>query len=126
MKNLHSNFEIQFIYNAKTGVANSLFDLAHKIISPDTYECNLCKITYGAFTENKKFKELKEKYNITLWHIDDYEKKYRKESSYPLIITRDNNQKEISRIETDEINLLNSVDELENLIELIYQPDKNK
>ena len=45
--------EIQFIYNAKSGLANSIFDLAHKLISPDTYECNLCKITHGAFTETK-------------------------------------------------------------------------
>jgi len=76
--------EIQFIYNAKNGLANSIFDLAHKIISPDTYECNLCKITHGAFTENKKFKELKEKYNITLWHIDDYERNIRR-YLYPYI-----------------------------------------
>ncbi len=71
---------IQFIYNAKNGVVNSLFDLAHKLISPDTYECNLCKITHGTFTENKKFRELKEKNNITLWHIDDYESKYVKKN----------------------------------------------
>jgi len=56
--------EIQFIYNAHNCLANSIFDLAHKINSRDNYECNLCKITYGGFTENKKFKELKAKYNI--------------------------------------------------------------
>ncbi|WP_337866838.1 hypothetical protein [Ignavibacterium sp.] len=70
--------EIQFVYNAKGNVASSIFDLAHKIISPETYQCNLCKITHGAFTETKKFKELKQKYNITLWHIDEYEKKISK------------------------------------------------
>lgn len=109
--------EIQFIYNAKNGLANSLFDLAHKIISPDTYECNLCKITHGAFKENKKFKDIKEKFNITLWHIDDYEKKYKKESSYPLIIFRDKNRNELKRIDTNTINQINSVDELEIIIE---------
>lgn len=109
--------EIQFIYNAKNGLANSIFDLAHKIISPDTYECNLCKITHGAFKESKKFRELKEKYNITLWHIDDYEKKHKKESSYPLIIFRDENGNEFKRIDTNTINATNSVDELEVIIE---------
>lgn len=108
--------EIQFIYNAKNGLANSIFDLAHKIISPDTYECNLCKITHGAFTENKKFKELKEKYNITLWHIDDYEKKYKKVSSYPLIIIRNEEGKEIKRIKTRIINSFKNIDELEKVI----------
>lgn len=111
--------EIQFIYNAKSGLANSIFDLAHKLISPDTYECNLCKITHGAFTETKKFKELKQKYNITLWHIDDYELKYEKESKYPLIIIRDEKQKEIGRIITEEINSSISIEELKVSINLV-------
>ncbi len=38
--------EIVFIYNAKSGTVNSLIDWAHKIVSPDTYECSLCSITY--------------------------------------------------------------------------------
>ncbi len=108
--------EIQFIYNAKNGVANSLFDLAHKIISPDTYECNLCKITHGALIENKKFKELKRKYNITLWHIDDYESKFGKEKSYPLIIFRNESGDEISRINREVINSIINIDELEQII----------
>lgn len=108
--------EIQFIYNAKTGVANSLFDLAHKIISPDTYQCNLCKLTHGTFTESKKFKELKEKFNITLWHIDDYEAKFFKEDSYPLIVLRNESGNEINRIDTKTINNITGVDELEQFI----------
>ena len=108
--------EIQFIYNAKNGLASSIFDLAHKIISPDTYKCNLCKITQDSFTETKKFKELKQKYNITLWHTDDYEKQFRQEHSYPLIVIRDYKNIEIGRIATEEINLLTDVDELEKVI----------
>ena len=38
--------EIVFIYNAKSGTVNSLIDWAHKIVSPDTYECSLCSMTY--------------------------------------------------------------------------------
>ena len=38
--------EIVFIYNTKSGTVNSLIDWAHKIVSPDTYECSLCGITY--------------------------------------------------------------------------------
>jgi hypothetical protein len=108
--------EIQFIYNAKNGVTNSLFDLAHKLISADTYECNLCKITHGAFTESKKFRELKKKNNITLWHIDNYEVRYNKEVSYPLIIFRNESGDEISRINTEVINSIINIDELEQII----------
>ncbi|UOQ51878.1 hypothetical protein [Hymenobacter cellulosivorans] len=36
-----------FIYNADTGLVNSLLDLAHKLVSPATYPCSLCAITHG-------------------------------------------------------------------------------
>lgn len=108
--------ELQFIYNAKNNVASSIFDLAHKIISPETYQCNLCKITHSSFAENKKFKQLKEKFNITLWHIDDYEKKYNKEFSYPLIIIRDDEGSEQHRIETSTINMFQNFEELEEAL----------
>ncbi len=111
--------EVQFIYNAKTGVVNSIIDVAHKLISPDTYECNLCKMTHDTFTENGKFKALKKKYNITLWHINEYEAKYKAEKNYPLIIIRDKNEKEINRIKTDKINNLNKVDDIEFLLDEI-------
>ena len=38
--------EIVFIYNAKSGTVNSLIYWANQIVSPDTYECSLCGITY--------------------------------------------------------------------------------
>ena len=37
---------IIFIYNAKGGQWNYLIDTLHKFLSPKTYECNLCQITY--------------------------------------------------------------------------------
>lgn len=111
--------EVQFIYNVHNGLANSIFDLAHKIISPETYQCNLCKITHGAFTETKKFKDLKRKHNITLWHIDEYEKRFRKEHSYPLIVIHDEKNVEIGRITSEEINSLTNVDELEMILDEI-------
>tara|TARA_B100001564_G_scaffold354019_1_gene363911 strand:+ start:24 stop:860 length:837 start_codon:yes stop_codon:yes gene_type:complete len=43
--------ELVFIYNAKSGIIISLIDFIHKVISPDTYECNLYAITYGTFAK---------------------------------------------------------------------------
>ena len=37
-----------FVYNAESGVFNTLADAAHKIFSPRTYACNLCALTHGA------------------------------------------------------------------------------
>ena len=36
-----------FVYNANSGVFNALADLVHKTVSPSTYPCKLCDITYG-------------------------------------------------------------------------------
>lgn len=48
------------VYNAEEGLFNSLNDWAHKFFSPSTYECPLCRHTYGVFgmlTPWKKFLE---------------------------------------------------------------------
>ncbi|MFN3371847.1 MAG: hypothetical protein ACK4Z0_10010 [Sphingomonadaceae bacterium] len=35
------------IYNADGGLVNGALDLMHKIVSPSTYACRLCELTYG-------------------------------------------------------------------------------
>ena len=37
-----------FVYNADGGLLPGLKDLFHKLLSPATYPCSLCAITYGA------------------------------------------------------------------------------
>ena len=39
--------ELCFIYNAQSGVGHALMDYVHKIVSPNTYACSLCSVTYG-------------------------------------------------------------------------------
>jgi len=34
---------IIFVYNTDDGLFNALMDTAHKIFSPATYECSLCR-----------------------------------------------------------------------------------
>lgn len=38
-----------FVYNADRGLFNTVTDIAHKILSPQTYSCNLCALTHGHF-----------------------------------------------------------------------------
>ena len=37
-----------FVYNADGGRLAGLQDMFHKILSPATYSCSLCAVTYGA------------------------------------------------------------------------------
>lgn len=45
-----ANSTLIFIYNANGGVLSALGDMVHKIVSPKTYPCSLCALTYGPFT----------------------------------------------------------------------------
>jgi len=36
-----------FVYNADSSIFNALADMAHKILSPNTYPCSLCALTYS-------------------------------------------------------------------------------
>jgi len=38
-----------FVYNADSGLLKGIKDLIHKNVSPDTYPCSLCAVTYDNF-----------------------------------------------------------------------------
>jgi len=65
--------EIIFIYNAKSNIFSTLSDFAHKMLSPSTYPCSLCQLTYGNIGINKQWalflKTLP--YNKTFLHKDE-------------------------------------------------------
>jgi hypothetical protein len=42
--------QLAFVYNADGGTWNLLVDAAHKVLSPRTYGCSLCALTYGPMT----------------------------------------------------------------------------
>lgn len=44
-----------FVYKADSGLFNTATDIAHKVISPETYECQLCALTHGYFTMRKEW-----------------------------------------------------------------------
>lgn len=45
-----------FIYNADGGLAQAIMDSLHKTLSPATYPCSLCAITYGSFRMDPKWR----------------------------------------------------------------------
>ena len=65
-----------FVYNADTGLFSVVTDYAHKILSPKTYPCNLCALTYGNMGMNKKWKEFIAglKMPIEFLHRDEFVK----------------------------------------------------
>ena len=47
MSSAPSQPKVIFVYNAESGLFSALSDYVHKIVSPSTYECQLCAVTYG-------------------------------------------------------------------------------
>lgn len=83
-----------FVYNAKSGKINTLFDIGHKLISPSTYACKLCELTHGTFKEKEDWKAFRESSDIDMefYHIDEFEAKYpNQQHSYPIILKEENN-----------------------------------
>ena len=65
-----------FIYNASNDYLSIAFDFTHKIISPKTYECSLCKVTYGAFKMHKEWKDYLESVDLEVIFL--YKNNYKK------------------------------------------------
>ncbi|WP_396597205.1 GTPase [Dokdonia sp. R86516] len=68
-----------FIYNANSGTLNGVLDTAHKLVSPETYQCELCDLTHGAFTEKKEWLRFREsvKTPMQFLHKDEFLKRYK-------------------------------------------------
>ena len=67
-----------FVYNADSGLFNAMADAAHKLLSPNTYSCSLCKVTYGLFTERRAWRAFVEGLDVpcTFLHRDELHQRY--------------------------------------------------
>ncbi|WP_136806780.1 GTPase [Desulfosediminicola flagellatus] len=110
-----------FIYNADSGVLNTVKDIGHKLFSPDTYDCLLCSLTHGTFRENPEWKTFREHstYEMVFMHRDEFEKNYAKKMEYPVIL-KETNTLDIA-ISKEE---LESFKNLTGLIDAVQQLEK--
>ena len=76
-----------FVYNADSGLANTVKDIGQKLFSPQTYGCLLCSLTHGTFRENPKWKSFRESAGTEMLflHRDEFEQQYGKKLDYPVI-----------------------------------------
>ena len=107
-----------FVYNADSGIFNTLSDIAHKIFSPDTYSCNLCAITYGSFSIRTEWKEFLEalEADLEFLHRDELAEKYGITTVALPVVFRKSGDKLETWITADEINASSSIEDLKRLI----------
>ncbi len=114
--------ELIFIYNADSGLKNAILDGAHKILSPSTYDCHLCQLTHGAFTEKKAWKDFRERHNIPMLflhkdeYIKDYASKFGHKFKFPLILGATHSGLEVV-VSTERLNGLSETEDLITLLE---------
>ena len=108
-----------FVYNADSGLFNTLTDIAHKIFSPDTYACNLCAITHDNLSMRSEWKDFIEQLDIELefLHRDEFISQYEMEDVLlPCIFNKDANGLSLF-ITADEVNACKTVEELKQLMQ---------
>ena len=109
--------ELIFIYNAKSGLVNEFLDFAHKIVSPSTYNCNLCAISYGNFTMKKKWSDYISSLPVrsTFTYKDKVSEYGYDNIKLPSIIFQDKSKSKVI-ISSEEINKLKKIDQLINIL----------
>ncbi|WP_276165645.1 GTPase [Zobellia alginiliquefaciens] len=114
--------KLVFIYNANSGLKSSLLDSAHKILSPSTYDCNLCDITFGVFTENKVWRKFREETDLEMefLHKDEYQKQYASKFgnkfTFPIILAQTSDDLQVF-VGTEEMNAIESSESLVKVIQ---------
>lgn len=83
-----SSLKLIFVYNADSGLFNTITDIAHKIFSVDTYQCQLGNLTHGKLAMRDSWKKLIAQlpYVVEYLHADDYVSRLKNPAlAYPLI-----------------------------------------
>ncbi len=112
--------KLLFVYNAKSGKINTLFDVGHKLINPSTYACKLCELTHGVFKEKEIWKRFREESLIDMefYHSDEFESKYPELNfTYPIIL-KEENKVLTPLVDRDQLNNTQDVEELIQSIKL--------
>lgn len=78
--------KLLFVYNADSGILASLKDVVHKAVSPGTYQCNLCKITYGPLLMKDEWDAYITSlpYEAEFMHRDEFRTQYSEWKNEPL------------------------------------------
>ncbi len=119
--------KLLFIYNANSGSLNAMMDSAHKFLSPSTYECDLCSLTFGMFKEKKVWSRFRESVHTPMQflHKDEFLKAYRSKwlpkYEFPIVLAETDKGMEVvvsknrfESIDTPE----DLIQEIKNILEL--------
>ena len=110
--------KLVFVYNADSDVISIVKDFWKKLLRPSSYECRLCGVTYGAFSQKKDWKNFINNLKIEseFLHRDEFQKIYNlKDANYPSAYIEHEGVLTLL-ISQDEMNSVKNLDEMEALV----------
>lgn len=113
------DIQLVFVYNADSGLFNTVTDIAHKIFSPQTYSCGLCALTHSYFSMRDEWKSFIESLGVDCQfiHRDEFIKEYDgPEYSWPTVLINQAGKLNVC-LGADDINACNDLDELKSIIQ---------
>ena len=110
--------ELIFVYNVDSNPFNRIMDFAHKAIMPETYACNLCKVTHGIFTMHREWADFIKvlPYKIDFQYKDQW-KGREPDLGFPVILLKDGVETKIL-LTSEKLNKIESMQELIDLIKM--------
>ena len=116
--------KILFVYNAKSSPFHQAFDFFKRTAYPQTYQCNLTKLTHDGLNMKQQFQSFVQ--NLPLkaqfYHHDMFKKKYPDyKTDLPVVLLQEDKVfKEL--ISTQELNAFSTSDELmQTVLERLQQ-----
>lgn len=111
--------KLLFVYNIDSNLVALIAGTAHKLASPSTYQCNLCRLTYPLATMDKNWKKFIESlpYTVVFLHRDEFLKLYpdKKDVKLPAVFTEDASG--VSLFMSDE--KIDEANDISSLIEIV-------
>ena len=107
-----------FVYNADSGLFNTVTDIAHKVLSPQTYACNLCALTHGHFKVREAWVKFLQTLDVdcVFLHRDEFHAAYDQMDVALPAIFRKTSEGPTLWIDADTLRLCASLDELKRLL----------
>jgi hypothetical protein len=114
-----------FVYNADVGLVSGIIDAVHKIVSPGTYPCSLCAVTYGAVRMDPRWRAWLNAapFAAHFYHRQDFQAAYPALAAIPLpCVLVDRNGKTDTLVTSDALAQVTTLDALIALIERRLDP----
>lgn len=112
--------KLHFVYNETSNPLSLALSFAHRIHSPETYQCRLCHITYGTFFIKKDWENFIQslpfpaKFHLKDWFVKRFPAF--KGTHFPAAFSEDETGNLHQLIFAEEFNQMHHLDELKKLL----------